>query len=76
MQARGAVNKMQRAAQMRLEQAVASSDVSSLTSLRPNTGHSTILLTFLSLCDTQARAVNLIHAVLCDDEGVTQARGR
>ena len=28
-----------------------------------------------SLCYTQARAVNLIHAVLCDDEGVTQARG-
>jgi len=24
----------------------------------------------LSLCNTQARAVNLIHAVLCDDEGV------
>jgi len=29
----------------------------------------------LSLCNTQARAVNLIHAALCDDEGVTQARG-
>jgi len=33
------------------------------------------LLTCLSLCNTQARAVNLIHAVLCDVEGVTQARG-
>ena len=33
------------------------------------------LLTCLSLCNTQARAVNLIHAILCDDEGVTQARG-
>ena len=41
----------------------------------PHPGHSTILLTCLSLCNTQARAVNLIHAVLCDDEGVTQARG-
>jgi len=75
MQARGAVNKMQRAAQLRLEQAVASSDVSGLTSLRPNPGHSTILLSCLSLCNTQARAVNLTHAVLCDDEGVIQARG-
>ena len=28
-----------------------------------------------SLCNTQARAVNLIHAVLCDDEDVTEARG-
>jgi len=36
---------------------------------------SILLLTCLSLCNTQARAVNLIHAVLCDDEGVTQARG-
>ena len=34
-----------------------------------------LLLTCLSLCNTQARAVNLIHAVLCDDEGVAQARG-
>ena len=34
-----------------------------------------VLLTCLSLCNTQARAVNLIHAVLSDDEGVTQARG-
>jgi len=34
-----------------------------------------VLLTCLSLYNTQARAVNLIHAVLCDDEGVTQARG-
>jgi len=33
------------------------------------------VLTCLSLCNTQTRAVNLIHAVLCDDEGVTQARG-
>ena len=66
---------MQRAAQLRLEQAVASSDVWRLTSLRPNPGHSTILLTFLSLCNTQARPVNLIHTVLCDDAGVTQARG-
>ena len=74
MQARGAGNKMQRTAQLRLEQAVASSDVWSLTSLRPNPGHSTILLKCLSLCNTQARAVNLIHAVLCDDEGVIQAR--
>ena len=74
MQACGAVNKMQRAAQLRLEQAVASSDVWSLiTSLRPNPGHSTILLTCLSLCNTHAQAVNLIHSVLCDDEGVTQA---
>jgi len=32
------------------------------------------LLTCLSLCNTQARTVNLIHAILCDDEGVTQAR--
>ena len=38
-------------------------------------GESLLLLTCLSLCNTQARAVNLIHAVLCDDEGVTQARG-
>jgi len=30
-----------------------------------------LLLTCLSLCNTQARAVNLIHAILCDDEGVT-----
>jgi len=30
-----------------------------------------LLLTCLSLRNTQARAVNLIHAVLCDDEGVT-----
>ena len=29
----------------------------------------------VSHSNTQARAVNLIHAVLCDDEGVTQARG-
>jgi len=28
----------------------------------------TLPLTCLSLCNTQARAVNLIHAVLCDDE--------
>ena len=34
-----------------------------------------VLLTCLSLFNTQARALNLIHAVLCDDEGVTQARG-
>ena len=34
-----------------------------------------LLLRCLSLCDTQAPAVNLIHAVLCDVEGVTQARG-
>ena len=40
----------------------------------PHPGHSTILLTCLSLCNTQARAGNLMHAVLCDDEGVTQAR--
>jgi len=33
------------------------------------------VLTCLSLCNTQARTVNLIHAILCDDEGVTQARG-
>jgi len=31
------------------------------------------LLTCLSLCNTHARAVNLTHAVLCDDEGVTLA---
>jgi len=41
----------------------------------PHPGHSTILLTCLSLCNTQARAVNLIPAILCSDEGVTQARG-
>ena len=47
-----------------------------LNSARPShPGHSTILLTCLSLCNTHARAVNLIHAILCDDEGVTQARG-
>jgi len=47
-----------------------------LNSARPSHPcHSTILLPCLSLCNTQARAVNLIHAVLCDDEGVTQARG-
>ena len=34
-----------------------------------------VVLTCLSLCNTQPRAVNLIDAVLCDDEGVTQARG-
>jgi len=34
-----------------------------------------LVLTCLSLCSTQARAVNLIPAILCDDEGVTQARG-
>jgi len=44
MQARGAVNKMQRAAQLKLGQAAASSDVRSLISLRPNPGHITILL--------------------------------
>ena len=33
------------------------------------------VLRCLSLCNTQAPAVNLIHAVLCDVEGVTQARG-
>ena len=36
-------------------------------------GHSTILLTCLSLCNTQAQTVNLIHAILCDDESVMQA---
>ena len=41
----------------------------------PHPGRSTILLMCLSLCNTQARTVNLIHAILCDDEGVTQARG-
>ena len=47
-----------------------------LNSVRPShPGHSTILLTCLSLCNTHTRAVNLIHAVVCDDEGVTQARG-
>jgi len=34
-----------------------------------------VVLRCLSLCNTQAPAVNLIHAVLCDDEGITQARG-
>ena len=34
-----------------------------------------IVLTCLSLCNTQARTVNLIHAIPCDDEGVTQTRG-
>ena len=29
----------------------------------------------VSLCNTQAPTVNLIHSILCDDEGVTQARG-
>ena len=33
------------------------------------------VLTCLSLCNTQARAVNLIPAILCNDEGVAQARG-
>ena len=66
---------MQRTAQLSLEQAVASSDMWRLTSLRPNPAHSTILLTCLSLCNTQVRTVNLIHAILCDDEGFTQARG-
>ena len=33
------------------------------------------LLRCLSLCNTQAPVVNLIHTVLCDVEGVTQARG-
>ena len=33
------------------------------------------LLRCLSLCNTQVPAVNLIHAVLCAVEGVTQARG-
>jgi len=37
--------------------------------------HLLILLTCLSLCNTQARAVNLIHSILCDDEGGTQTRG-
>ena len=30
-----------------------------------------LVLTCRSLCNTQARAVNLIPAILCDDEGVT-----
>jgi len=34
-----------------------------------------MLLACFSLCNTQARAVNMIPAILCDDEGVTQARG-
>jgi len=34
------------------------------------------LLTCLSLCNTQARAVNLFHAFLCDDEGVALAVSR
>jgi len=29
-----------------------------------------------SLCNTQARTVNLIHAILCDDEGVKAASHR
>ena len=29
----------------------------------------------VSHCNTQARTVNLIHTILCDDEGVTQAHG-
>jgi len=33
-----------------------------------------VVLTCLSLCSTQARTVNLIQAILCGDEGVTQAR--
>jgi len=66
---------MQLGAQWSLVQAVASSDVLRLTSLRPDPGHSTILLTCLSLYNTQARTVNLIHTILCDDEGATQARG-
>jgi len=41
----------------------------------PHPGHSTSLLMCLSLCNTQARTVYLIHAILCDDEGVTQAHG-
>jgi len=39
----------------------------------PHPGHSTILLTCLSLCNILARTVNLIHAILCDDEGDTLA---
>jgi len=34
-----------------------------------------VVLRCLSLCNTQVQAVNLIPATLCDDEGVTQARG-
>jgi len=34
-----------------------------------------VLLKCLSFCNTQARVVNLIPAILCDDVGVTQARG-
>jgi len=37
----------------------------------PHPGHSTILLMCLSLCNTQAWPVNLIHAILCNDEGIT-----
>jgi len=29
----------------------------------------------VSHCNTQAWTVNLIHSILCDDKGVTQARG-
>jgi len=45
-----------------------------------DTNHSTMLtlllelismLRCLSLCNTQTRAVNLIHAILCFDEGAT-----
>jgi len=36
---------------------------------------SSIVLSCLSLCNTQARTVNLLQAIPCDDEGVTQACG-
>ena len=47
---------------------------------RLNSAHLHILVTVpfcwrVSLCNTQARTVNLIHAMICHDEGVTQARG-
>jgi len=36
---------------------------------------SSVVLSCLSLCNTQARTVNLLQAIPCDDEGVTQACG-
>jgi len=48
-------------------------NMSDTSNYRPVAVATVVLLTCLSLCNTQARAVNLIHAVLCDDECVTQA---
>jgi len=51
-------------------------DTAHIIFTKPSHSQSMLLLwTCLSLCNTQARAVNLIPAILCDDEGVTQVRG-